>query len=210
MVRSDRCCVGTCDNDTRYPEKQIIKYHVTKLMFHRFPCNEQKRKTWISLVGKGRDSYVPTDGSRICSNHFPEGRPTIKHPNPTLWLTIQDNRQNKVITVRKSPCKKRLYPFGKQVMNYHHYQVKYQISPYDTVMADRGFKIKSDLTMHRCYLAIAPSAASGTQMTKDDVLETNRIANVRIFVEKAIARIKWFRILKVEMSLLEMPLIDDI
>ena len=61
------------------------------------------------------------------------------------------------------------------------------LEPYDTVMADRGFKIKSDLTMKTCYLAIPPSAAKGTQMTKDDVSETNRVANVRIFVEKAIA-----------------------
>ena len=38
--------------------------------------------------------------------------------------------------------------------------------------------------MKRCYLAIPPSAAKGTQMTKD-VSETNRVANVRIFVEKA-------------------------
>ena len=27
------------------------------------------------------------------------------------------------------------------------------LEPYDTVMADRGFKIKSDLTMKRCYLS---------------------------------------------------------
>ena len=84
------------------------------------------------------------------------------------------------------------------------------LEPYNTVMADRGFKIKSDFTMKRCYLAIPPSAAKGTQMTKDDVSEINHVANVRIYVEKAIARLKWFRILKNEIPLLEMPLLDDI
>ena len=84
------------------------------------------------------------------------------------------------------------------------------LEPYDTLMADRGFKIKSELTMKRCYLAIPQSAAKGTQMTHDGVMTTNRIANVRIFVEKAIARIKWYRILKREMSLLELPIADDI
>ena len=70
------------------------------------------------------------------------------------------------------------------------------LEPYDTVMADKGFKIKSVLTMKRCYLALPPSAAKGTQMTHDDAMTTNRIANVRTFVEKAITRIKWYRILK--------------
>ena len=59
-------------------------------------------------------------------------------------------------------------------------------------MADCGFKIKSDLTFHRSFLAIPPSAAKGNQMTSSDIEETSKVANVRIFVEKAIARIKWF------------------
>ena len=62
----------------------------------------------------------------------------------------------------------------------------------------------------RCYLAIPPSAAKGNQMTGKDISETNRVANVQIFVEKAIARVKWYRILKTELTLLELPLVDDI
>ena len=31
------------------------------------------------------------------------------------------------------------------------------LKPYDTVMANCGFKIKSDLTFHRCCLAILSS-----------------------------------------------------
>ena len=80
------------------------------------------------------------------------------------------------------------------------------LETYDTVMADCGFKIKSDLTFHRSFLA---SAAKGNQMTSSDIRETSKVANVRIFVEKAIARIKWFRILKTQLPLLEMPLLDD-
>ena len=40
--------------------------------------------------------------------------------------------------------------------------------------------------------------------------KTNCVANIRIFVEKAIACLKWFRILKNEIPLLEMLLLDDI
>ena len=85
----------------------------------------------------------------------------------------------------------------------------YILQPYDTVIADCGFKIKSDLIFHRCFLAIPPSAAKGNQMTSCDIRETSKVGNVRIFVEKAIARIKWFRTLKTQLPLLEMPLLDD-
>ena len=79
-------------------------------------------------------------------------------------------------------------------------------------MADRGFKIKFDLnlTFHRCFLAVPPSAAKGNQMASSDIRETSKVANVRTFVEKAISRIKWFRILKTQLLLLEMPLLNDI
>ena len=47
-------------------------------------------------------------------------------------------------------------------------------------------------------------------MTSSDIRDTSKVANVTTFVEKAIARIKWFRILKTQLPLLEMPLLDDI
>ena len=84
------------------------------------------------------------------------------------------------------------------------------LEPYDTVMADCGFKIKSDLTFRRCFLAIPPSASKGNQMTSIDIRQTSKVANVGIFVDKAIARMKWFRILKTQLPLLQMPLLDDI
>ena len=75
-------------------------------MFHRFPRNEKKRKTWTSLISKGRSGFTPSDASRIYSNYFKDGQPTAKNPNPTLWLTIQDNRENKMLYKRKSPRKR--------------------------------------------------------------------------------------------------------
>ncbi|XP_065068969.1 uncharacterized protein LOC135694198 [Rhopilema esculentum] len=434
-------------------DRFVVKEHVKILKFHRFPTNdESKKKTWTALINKGRVGSVPSDGSRICSNHFSDGKPTARNPNPTLWLTVQDNRPNQSVVRRSSPRKrgfqttiggaasasseepenadkqessiilpvpmkfeqlnrefdvrfctgleivetfkaifdylhprsrlmkywegpkrafqkqksdvyqqrvdqilsssvyaegdilpinrkgperklcleqeyllvlmrlrlglfvkdlafrfqtsttrvsqiwitwikllskelrnliiwpskgqiiatlpdafKRLYPKVRTIIDCtevfvenssslevqailwsdykHHCTVKFLVAitpngaiswvspcfggrttdlyivrysgfldllePYDTVIADRGFKIKSDLLMKRCFLAIPPSAARGTQMTQSE-RTTNRVANVWIFVEKAIARVKWFHILKREMSLLEMPLVDDI
>ena len=84
------------------------------------------------------------------------------------------------------------------------------LEPYVTVMVDSGFKIKSDLTFHRCLLAIPSSAAKGNQMTSSDTRETSKRTNVKIFFEKAVARIKWSRILKTQLPLLKMLLLDDI
>lgn len=70
------------------------------------------------------------------------------------------------------------------------------IQRYDLVMADRGFKIREDLLAIGSNLAIPPSSAACMQMHCRDVKETSQIANVRIHVERAIRRIKIFRILK--------------
>ena len=93
MVRKDRCCVGICNNDRCYTDKLEIKSHVKILKWHRFPKYKAKRKWWQTLVSKGRENFVVSDESRICSNHFVDGKPTEKRPNPTLLLTIQDNKR---------------------------------------------------------------------------------------------------------------------
>ena len=62
-------------------------------------------------------------------------------------------------------------------------------------MADRGFKIKEELLQRQASLSIPPSKQGNLQMSAENVQETSRIANVRIYVEKAIARVKWYNIL---------------
>ena len=84
------------------------------------------------------------------------------------------------------------------------------MEPFDQVMADRGFKIKTDLALKQCSLSIPPSAAKGSQMVKKDVHDTSNIANVRIYVEQAIRRLKEFRILKHQQLLLYLPILNDI
>ena len=71
------------------------------------------------------------------------------------------------------------------------------LEPFDQVMADRGFKIKIDLAMKQCTLAIPPIAAKGAHMS-NDVKETPNIANVHIYVEQAIGQLADFRILKLQ------------
>ena len=79
------------------------------------------------------------------------------------------------------------------------------IEPYDEIMADRGFKLREDLMMHMATLCIPPSCAS-MQMLPHDVSGTLNIANVRIYVERAIARLKVFLLLKNELPISLLPL----
>jgi hypothetical protein len=84
------------------------------------------------------------------------------------------------------------------------------IDPNDQIMADKGFLIKDELMYRRAELVMPPGAKGHEQMTSQDVQKTKAIANLRIHVERAIQRLKTFRILKNQMPLNLLPLIDDI
>lgn len=64
------------------------------------------------------------------------------------------------------------------------------------VMADRGFKqIEGLLIQKKCKLIRSPRVKANTKMTKDDVIQTRRIASVRIHIERLIKRIREFYML---------------
>ena len=84
------------------------------------------------------------------------------------------------------------------------------LQPYDAVMADRGFTIAEDLLLHRADLFIPPGKRGQEQFTKADVQKTNTIANLRIFVEQAIRRLKTFRIIKNELPISLIGNLDSI
>lgn len=62
-------------------------------------------------------------------------------------------------------------------------------------MADKGFRIIGDLKALGLELNIPPFTVSGTQMKDTDVELTEKIARHRVHVERAIARVKQFKIL---------------
>lgn len=84
------------------------------------------------------------------------------------------------------------------------------VEPYDQIMADRGFKISEELLLRNASLCIPPSTKAGMQMFAGDVRETSRIANMRIYVEQVIGRLKQFHILKKILPINYLPLCDDI
>ena len=61
-------------------------------------------------------------------------------------------------------------------------------------MADRGFEILDELTLIGVRLNIPPFLRGKTQLSEEELVETRRIASVRIHVERAMERIKNFHI----------------
>lgn len=83
------------------------------------------------------------------------------------------------------------------------------IEPGDEIIADKGFpQIRTQLLKRQCSL-IMPPFGFDPQFTREEVMEGYSIASVRIHVERAIQRIKIFKILEhINIDLL--PYIDKI
>ena len=97
MSSNARCAVGCCDNDNGYPDYLVTRSHVQKLTFHKWLKNEKLADIWKKQVKKSRsDDFDPSPGAQgtlVCSNHFPLGQRTPKHPEtdfPSLVLTVSD------------------------------------------------------------------------------------------------------------------------
>ena len=85
------------------------------------------------------------------------------------------------------------------------------LEPYDAVMADKGFSnLLPDFTLLHTQLLTPPGRHGAAQMPAADVLKTKQIANRRIYVEQAIRRLKYFRILKFEVPITLCQHLDDI
>ena len=83
------------------------------------------------------------------------------------------------------------------------------LEPGDDVMGDRGFNIRDLLTMIGCTLNIPPYS-SGKPLTAAQVIRTRRIAAARIRVERAIERLKNFRIIQHTIPLTLKDTVDQI
>ena len=64
----------------------------------------------------------------------------------------------------------------------------------DSIMADRGFDIEEDLALLGIRLNIPPSLKGKKQLDAKELVETRRIASLRIHVERAMEQLKNFHI----------------
>ena len=84
------------------------------------------------------------------------------------------------------------------------------LEPQDEVMADRGFTILEDLIVRNATLHIPPGKRRKEQFSKLQVKKTKEVANLRIFVEQAIRRLKTFRLIKHELQISLLSNVDAI
>ena len=75
-----------------------------------------------------------------------------------------------------------------------------KISPGDEVMADRGFQIRDLLTLKGAYLNMPPFTTErkgrrSRMLSSKQIIQTRKIASLRIHVERAIRRLKCFKML---------------
>ena len=77
----------------------------------------------------------------------------------------------------------------------------------DELMADKGFKIQDILAPYGIRLTVPPFLGGEKQMSAREVVKTKNTANVRVHVERAIGRIKYFRILQ---SVIEVCMWDSL
>ena len=80
----------------------------------------------------------------------------------------------------------------------------------DGVMADKGFPIEKVIEAVGLKLNIPPFTSCTSQMTNSEVSETIKIAKHRVHVERAIARVKQFKILSGKISLSFFSIVDQI
>jgi len=71
-----------------------------------------------------------------------------------------------------------------------------KLEPEDEIMADKGFLIQDMLAPLGVRLNVPPLLKSNSQMAAKDVILMKKIAQLRIHVERAIGRVKEFRILQ--------------
>ncbi|XP_039858167.1 uncharacterized protein LOC120715317 [Simochromis diagramma] len=84
------------------------------------------------------------------------------------------------------------------------------LKPGDEVMADRGFTIKDLLFERKVRLVIPAFTKKRRPLTEEQVTYTRRIANVRIHVERAIRRLKVYKILSQIVPISMAPKVDKI
>ena len=80
----------------------------------------------------------------------------------------------------------------------------------ESVMVDKGFHIEYLVTLRHAEVLMSPGRRGAFQMPKKDVQKTKEIANRCIKVEQIIKRLKCFNILKYEVPITLLHVLDDI
>ena len=190
--------------------------------------------TWIKLLGKELKpmlefppkqnilSNLPVDAAQFphlrciidCTEIFLE-RPREHLMQVKTWSDYKKHNTAKIL-VSVTPRGKICYVskcWGGRASDVHIVNESgflNNIDPFDQIMADKGFTIEKQLLLRGAKLIIPPGVKGQQQMLPQEVQDTKHIANFRIHVERAIGRMKDFRILNGTFPINMLPLIDDV
>jgi hypothetical protein len=65
---------------TRYPEKILVRSHVSNFHFHGLPKDQKLRHIWHKQIRQGQQNYIESAYVKICSNHFEDGDVALQMP----------------------------------------------------------------------------------------------------------------------------------
>ena len=80
----------------------------------------------------------------------------------------------------------------------------------DSILPDRGFLIAEKVATRGAVLAIPSFTRGKSQMPAKDVDESRKVAQVRIYVERVIGRLKTFKILNSTIPISQIDLLNDV
>lgn len=107
-----QCVVYQCTN------RQGERARDNGVSFFRFPKDSKKRKAWVRAIN--RDEWVPTEFSRVCSEHFTGGWHSDdaddENYRPTIFKYKQKPRSDTDIAREERKCRRNL----QQVHSYMH------------------------------------------------------------------------------------------
>ncbi|XP_062567145.1 uncharacterized protein LOC134229407 [Saccostrea cucullata] len=161
-----------------WPERNVIKENMPDSFKRRYPncrviidCTEIYTETPQSLSNKGRmySDYKSHMTWKVLIGISPSG--VITHVSD-LWTGSTSDKQITKLSKLIEKCE-----------------------PGDAIMGDKGFLIADLCTPNGIHLIIPPLKKHG-RLTKSEVEKTRRIANLRIHVERAMERIKNFKIIQ--------------
>ncbi|KAL8613420.1 hypothetical protein ACOMHN_057140 [Nucella lapillus] len=91
-----KCAVVGCLNRSDNKDRWVVMPHVTELLFHSCPDPEHVH-IWTELItgGHRRPRELPAH-TRVCSNHFPQGRPCSHSPFPAVYLSGYEDGDDQV------------------------------------------------------------------------------------------------------------------
>ena len=206
-----------------------------QLSFHRLPLkNKTLLRQWLHHTG--RKNVPLNNNSRICSRHFKNSHKrklqSDEYPTenlPKLFIqqpSLPELQQRTFSRYKNHNTYKGLIgisPSGAVTFVSELYPGSISdkeltrqsglldlLDRDDSIMADRGFDILEDLAPRGVKLNIPPFLRGKTQLDERELLETRRIALLRIHVERCMERIKNFHIFDGVMPLSLIDVADQI